>query len=98
MEWGILCNDGANPLAKKIDKIFFYSWPLLMTDPSQASPGATPNNSSNKSKPRIQTQIHRRQKAKAIPPMKDEWDSDSPTPPKLRTHESHMKKNQSPDS
>ena len=69
-----------------------------MTETRTSSPGEAPNVSSNKTKPKIQTQIHRRQKAKAIPPMKDEWDSASPTPPNLRTHESHMKKNQSPDS
>ena len=69
-----------------------------MTETRTPSPGETPNTSSHKTKPRIQTQIHRRQKAKAIPPMKDEWDSDSPTPPNLRTHESHMKKKQSSDS
>ena len=43
-------------------------------------------------KPRIQTQIHRRQKAKAVPPMKDEWDDQSETPPNLRTPSSKMKK------
>ncbi len=31
-------------------------------------------------KPRIQTQIHRRQKAKAVPPMEDEWDDQSEHP------------------
>lgn len=41
---------------------------------------------------RIQTQIHRRQKAKAVPPMQDEWDVDSPSPPDLRTPEAKMKK------
>jgi len=44
-------------------------------------------------KPRINTQIHRRQKAKAVPPMKDEWDDQSETPPNLRTPFSKMKKN-----
>jgi len=43
-------------------------------------------------KPRINTQIHRRQKAKAVPPMKDEWDDQSETPPNLRTPSSKMKK------
>jgi len=43
-------------------------------------------------KPRIQTQIHRRQKAKAVPPMEDEWDAQSETPPNLRTPSSKMKK------
>jgi len=41
---------------------------------------------------RIQTQIHRRQKAKAVPPMQDEWDVESPSPPDLRTPDSKMKK------
>ena len=43
-------------------------------------------------KPRIKTQIHRRQKAKAVPPMQDEWDAQSDTPPDLRTPSSKMKK------
>jgi hypothetical protein len=43
-------------------------------------------------KPRIQTQIHRRQKAKAVPPMEDEWDAQSKNPPNLRTPSSKMKK------
>jgi hypothetical protein len=41
---------------------------------------------------RIQTQIHRRQKAKAVPPMENEWDVKSPSPPELRTPDSKMKK------
>ena len=51
-----------------------------------------PEKSSNSAKTRIQTQIHRRQKAKAVPPMKDEWDDQSKVPPKLRTPSSKMKK------
>jgi hypothetical protein len=47
---------------------------------------------SNSPKKRIQTQIHRRQKAKAVPPMQDEWDVESPSPPDLRTPNSKMKK------
>ncbi len=43
-------------------------------------------------KKRIQTQIHRRQKAKAVPPMQDEWDVESPSPPDLRTPDTKMKK------
>jgi hypothetical protein len=43
-------------------------------------------------KPRINTQIHRRQKAKAVPPMEDEWDAQSEAPPSLRTPSSRMKK------
>ncbi len=48
--------------------------------------------SSPLTKKRIQTQIHRRQKAKAVPPMQDEWDVESPSPPDLRTPDSKMKK------
>jgi len=51
-----------------------------------------PEKSTGPAKPRIQTQIHRRQKAKAVPPMKDEWDDQSETPPNLRTPSSKMKK------
>jgi hypothetical protein len=51
-----------------------------------------PEDASTPSKPRIQTQIHRRQKAKAVPPMKDEWDAQSKNPPNLRTPSSKMKK------
>ena len=43
-------------------------------------------------KKRIQTQIHRRQKAKAISPLEDEWNDQSDTPPNLRTPSSEMKK------
>jgi len=56
------------------------------------TPQPAPKDVSTSGKPRIQTQIHRRQKAKAIPPMEDEWVSDSPSPPNLRTPRSHMKK------
>ena len=51
-----------------------------------------PEKSNESAKPRIHTQIHRRQKAKAVPPMTDEWDDQSKTPPKLRTPSSKMKK------
>jgi hypothetical protein len=44
-------------------------------------------------KPRIETQIHRRKKAKAVPPLKAEWDADSGNPPTgLRTPSDHMRK------
>lgn len=46
----------------------------------------------SKSKEKIQTQIHRRKKAKAVFPMEDEWDDQSETPPNLRTPSSKMKK------
>ncbi len=79
-----------------ITKILDVSFPMtvpilifLMTQPDKRPkslevPGTT--------KPRIQTQIHRRQKAKAVPPMKDEWDDQSKIPPNLRTPSSKMKK------
>jgi hypothetical protein len=57
---------------------------MTLPDPPEKPPGPA--------KPRIQTQIHRRQKAKAVPPMKDEWDDQSKTPPNLRTPSSKMKK------
>ncbi len=67
---------------------------MTKTPPSPSE--NTPQNPPSTAKPRIQTQIHRRQKAKAVPPMQDEWDSESPSPPNLRTPESHMKKKHSP--
>jgi len=56
------------------------------------SPQPIPEDASPPGKPRIQTQIHRRKKAKAVPPMEDEWDDQSETPPNLRTSSSKMKK------
>jgi hypothetical protein len=47
---------------------------------------------SQESKKRIQTQIHRRKKAKAVLPLEDEWDNQSEMPPNLRTPSSKMKK------
>jgi hypothetical protein len=61
---------------------------MTKPDPPERSPEMPPP-----AKPRIQTQIHRRQKAKAVPPMEDEWDDQSTTPPDLRTPSSKMKKN-----
>ena len=61
---------------------------MMQPDPPEKSPKAP-----SPAKPRIQTQIHRRQKAKAVPPMEDEWDDQSKTPPDLRTPSSKMKKN-----
>lgn len=40
--------------------------------------------SSDAVKRRIETQIHRRQKAKAVPPMEAEWSGDSEAPSQLR--------------
>jgi hypothetical protein len=66
-----------------------------MTDPLLPSPDASKKQEREPlvpKKPRINTQIHRRQKAKAVPPMKDEWDDQSEAPPNLRTPSSKMKK------
>jgi len=56
------------------------------------APQPIPDEASTPRKPRIQTQIHRRKKAKAVLPMEDEWNSDSSSPPDLRTPSSKMKK------
>jgi hypothetical protein len=66
-----------------------------MTDPLLSRPDASKKQVEEPlvpKKPRINTQIHRRQKAKAVPPMEDEWDDQSETPPDLRTPSSKMKK------
>lgn len=43
--------------------------------------------------PRIETQIHRRKKAKALSPLTAEWDVQHPdSPPKLRMPSSRMRK------
>jgi len=60
---------------------------------TQPDPPEKPSEALRPAKPRIHTQIHRRQKAKAIPPMEDEWDDQSLTLPNLRTPSSKMKKN-----
>jgi hypothetical protein len=39
---------------------------------------------------RIETQIHRRKKAKAIPPLEAEWDEGSNRPPHLKMSSEHM--------
>lgn len=45
-------------------------------------------------KRRIETQIHRRKKAKAVPPLEAEWDMASGTPPTgLRTPPEKMQRN-----
>ncbi|NKB80623.1 MAG: hypothetical protein GKS05_01740 [Nitrospirales bacterium] len=47
----------------------------------------------SKSKSRISTQIHRRNKAKAVFPMTDEWQDSTPMPlPHLRTPSDKMGK------
>jgi hypothetical protein len=60
--------------------------------PQKPQSDPDPVSSPSSPKKRIQTQIHRRQKAKAVPPMQDEWDVESPSPPDLRTPNSKMKK------
>ncbi len=62
------------------------------SSPASSSPKNQPENLPISEKPRIQTQIHRRKKAKAVPPLHDEWDSQSPDPPQLKTSNAHMKK------
>jgi hypothetical protein len=72
----------------------FESIPLTQFGPmTQPDPPPKFPETPQPAKPRINTQIHRRQKAKAVPPMKDEWDDQSTTPPDLRTPSSKMKKN-----
>jgi hypothetical protein len=52
----------------------------------QVPPGGEP-------KRRIETQIHRRKKAKAVPPLEAEWDVQSGSPPSdLRMPSDKMKK------
>lgn len=62
-------------------------------DNQEKSDNAQPTGSSEPKK-RINTQIHRRSKAKAVYPLSDEWeDSSSSTPPKqLRMPSSNMNK------
>ena len=55
----------------------------------QSDPDHIPSPSAKR---RIQTQIHRRKKAKAVSPLEDEWNEQSDTPPNLRTPSSKMKK------
>ena len=53
----------------------------------------TQNIDTSSRKPRIETQIHRRKKAKAVLPLEAEWDADSGTPPSgLRTPSDRMHK------
>lgn len=48
--------------------------------------------SSSDAKRRIETQIHRRKKAKAVPPMEAEWNEDSQSPPHLKMPADQMDK------
>lgn len=41
---------------------------------------------------RIETQIHRRKKAKAVYPLEAEWQIERPEPPQLRTPADRMKR------
>ena len=66
---------------------YHFFFPMTQPDPPEK-----PSEAPRSAKPRINTQIHRRQKAKAVPPMEDEWDDQSETPPNLRTPSSKMKK------
>jgi hypothetical protein len=62
-----------------------------MDDQQQPRPGGTPAPGGRP--PRIETQIHRRKKAKALSPLTAEWDARRPdAPPKLRMPSSRMKK------
>jgi hypothetical protein len=62
-----------------------------MSDQEQSRPDGTP--ASGGRPPRIETQIHRRKKAKALPPLTAEWDARHPNaPPKLRMPPNRMKK------
>ncbi len=57
------------------------------------NPGPSKPTSSTDPKRRINTQIHRRSKAKAVYPLSDEWEDTSSLPPKqLRMPSSNMGK------
>jgi hypothetical protein len=50
-------------------------------------------------KPRIETQIHRRKKARKIPPLESEWDDEQgKPPPHLRMPPGNMDRNPKPKS
>ena len=56
-------------------------------------PHSAKSPSSSGSPKRINTQIHRRSKAKAVYPLSDEWEDTAPTAPKqLRMPSTNMKK------
>ncbi len=62
-----------------------------MGEQQQSRPGGTPPSGAHP--PRIETQIHRRKKAKALSPLTAEWDVRRPdSPPKLRMSSDRMKK------
>ena len=68
-------------------------YPISMHSERSQKPQRDPEGESTPSpQKRIQTQIHRRQKAKAVSPLEDEWNDQSDTPPNLRTPSSEMKK------
>lgn len=61
--------------------------PCFSTDDKEGGRSGLPR------KGRIETQIHRRKKAKAVLPLESEWQSDSATPPlNLRMPSSTMAK------
>ena len=65
-----------------------------MSDTQKPTSANLPNSSD--SKKRINTQIHRRSKAKAVYPLSDEWEDSSPTAPKqLRMPSANMNKTSS---
>jgi len=62
-----------------------------MGDQQQSRPGGTPHPDARP--PRIETQIHRRKKAKALSPLTAEWDASRPdSPAKLRMPSNRMRK------
>jgi hypothetical protein len=52
--------------------------------------GSSKERSSPPVKRRIETQIHRRKKAKAVPPLEAEWSADSKNPAHLKMSSDHM--------
>jgi hypothetical protein len=62
-----------------------------MDDRQHSQSGGTPP--PNARPPRIETQIHRRKKAKALSPLTAEWDARRPdSPAKLRMPSNRMRK------
>lgn len=61
------------------------------------SPSIEASEASSKRR-RIETQIHRRKKAKAVPPLEAEWNEESPgLPANLRTSSDKMEKTREHD-
>jgi hypothetical protein len=56
----------------------------------QADSAQKTTSGGGKVRQRIETQIHRRKKARPIPPLQTEWNIDSPTPPGLRMPEDRI--------